>query len=132
MIRKLFGCASGSLSLVLIALLVVELAIIGTVAAQRRVAKTSNAERVVDLFRSNCARCHGADGRGQTPTGELYKSPNFTDAEWWRKHSSITGTRSLVRIVTSGRGGMPAFRKKLKRSEITALVNYIRRFRPRN
>ena len=132
MIRKLFSGASGSLSLVLIALLILELTIIGTVVAQRRAAKANNADHLVELFLANCARCHGADGRGHTPTGELYKSPNFTDAEWWRKQSSITGTRSLVRIVTSGKGGMPAFGKKLKRSEITALVNYVRHFRPQD
>jgi len=31
--------------------------------------------------------------------------------------------------VNRGKGGMPAFGKKLKRSEITRLVSYVRRFR---
>ena len=84
---------------------------------------------VVDLFRTNCARCHGADGRGDTPLGHTYNAPEFTDGEWWRKHSDITSTGQLVSIVNHGKGGMPAFGKKLKPSEIKLLVNYVRRFR---
>jgi len=82
-----------------------------------------------DLFRANCARCHGADGRGDTPLGHTYNSPDFTDNAWWQKHSDITSTKSLVRIVTNGKGGMPAFGKKLKSSEIKGLVGYVRKFR---
>jgi mono/diheme cytochrome c family protein len=88
--------------------------------------KTSATE---DLFRANCARCHGADGRGDTPLGHTYNSPDFTDNAWWQKHSDITGTKSLVSIVTKGKGGMPAFGKKLKSAEIKSLVNFVRRFR---
>lgn len=86
--------------------------------------------RTEDLFLNNCARCHGADGRGDTPLGHTYFSPDFTDQAWWQKHSDITSTRSLVSIVTNGQGGMPGFGKKLKSSDIKALVNYVRRFRP--
>jgi mono/diheme cytochrome c family protein len=84
-----------------------------------------------DLFRTNCARCHGADGRGDTPLGHTYNSPDFTDNAWWQKHSDITSTKSLVSIVMNGKGGMPAFGKKLKSVEIKGLVNYVRRFRKR-
>jgi mono/diheme cytochrome c family protein len=85
--------------------------------------------RIEDLYRTNCARCHGADGRGDTPLGHTYFSPDFTDNAWWQKHSDITGTKSLVSIITNGRGGMPGFGKKLKSADIKALVNYVRRFR---
>src|SRR6266436_4298618 len=71
---------------------------------------------VVDLFRNNCARCHGADGRGDTPLGHTYNSPDFTDPGWGQKHSNITNTRSLISIVIHGKGSMSAFGKKLARS----------------
>lgn len=61
--------------------------------------------------------------------GHTYKAPDFTDAEWWRKNSHITGTGSLVSIVSRGKGGMPAFGKKLKRTEIRSLVGYVRKFK---
>ena len=82
-----------------------------------------------ELFQANCARCHGADGRGDTPLGHTYNSPDFTDNAWWQKHSDITSTKSLVSIVTNGKGDMPGFGKKLKSSEIKGLVSYVRRFR---
>jgi mono/diheme cytochrome c family protein len=100
-----------------------------TAAPRQARSKSSNA-RADDLFKTNCARCHGADGRGDTPLGQTYQSPDFTDSEWWQKHSDITSTRSLVSIVTKGKGGMPAFGKKLKSTDIKLLVNYVRRFRP--
>ena len=98
--------------------------------AQRTSAQSKRSSTlIVDLFRTNCARCHGADGRGDTPLGHTYNAPDFTDAEWWRKHSEITSSGRLVSIVSHGKGGMPAFGKKLKPSEIRLLVNYVRRFR---
>ena len=84
---------------------------------------------VSDLFRNNCARCHGADGRADTPLGRTYQTPDLTDPEWWRKNAKITSTASLMAIVTNGKGGMPAFGKKLKRSEIRQLVGYARKFK---
>ncbi|HKP36211.1 MAG TPA: cytochrome c [Pyrinomonadaceae bacterium] len=84
---------------------------------------------VSDLFRNNCARCHGADGRADTPLGRTYSTPDLTDPEWWRKNSKIASTASLAAIVSQGKGGMPAFGKKLKRTEIRLLVGYVRKFK---
>jgi cytochrome c5 len=95
----------------------------------RRTSRSRVLRQVGDLFKSNCARCHGADGSGDTPLGHLYNAPDFTDPDWWQKHAAITSTRSLASIVSRGKGGMPAFGKKLTRPEINLLVNYVRRFR---
>jgi mono/diheme cytochrome c family protein len=85
--------------------------------------------KVNELFNRNCARCHGADGRGDTPQGHLFKAPDFTEVEWWKKNSSITSTRTLRSVVTRGKAAMPAFGKKLTKSEINLLVDRVRRFR---
>lgn len=82
-------------------------------------------ERAKSLFAEKCARCHGADGRGRTVTGEMLGIPDFTDGKWWKED------RSEARLITSvaeGRDEMPAFRRKLTRREIAALVAYVRRF----
>ena len=123
--------ATSGLGLLLLALLLVELTVLGATPPQRRrpTARSGSAGPGADLFRSNCARCHGDDGSGDTPLGHTFKAPDFTDAEWWRKHANISSTGSLVSIVSHGKGGMPAFAKKLKRNEIKLLVNYVRRFR---
>lgn len=89
----------------------------------------SGVRKVDDLFNRNCARCHGADGRADTPSGRLYQTPDLTDPEWWKKNSRLTSVRSLRSTVTKGKGGMPAFGRKLTRSEINLLVDRMRSFR---
>ena len=128
MIRNVKRLATSSLILLVLALLPVELVVRATPQRRRSPAK-SRGVPVGDLFRNNCARCHGSDGRGDTLLGHTYKTPDFTAQEWWRKNLNITGTDSLIAIVSRGKGGMPAFGRKLKRTEIRALVGYVRRFK---
>jgi cytochrome c5 len=128
MIGNVKRLAVTSLILLVLGLLPVELVIRATPQRRRSPAR-SRGVPVDDLFRNNCARCHGGDGRGDTPLGHTYKTPDFTDQEWWRKNSNIAGSASLVSIVSRGKGGMPAFGKKLSRTEIRSLVTYVRRFK---
>ena len=120
--------ASG-LVLLLLTFLLVEITVSRAMPQRRRSPAQARGEKVLDLYRTNCARCHGADGRGDTPLGHTYKSPDFTDPEWWRKNSNITSTAKLSEIVRRGKGGMPAFGKKLTRTEIRLLVGYVRKFK---
>lgn len=129
MIQSLMRLAFVSLVLFALALFLVDLTVSKATPPQRRPPVKPRASQVGDLFGNNCARCHGADGAGDTPLGHTYNTPDFTDPEWWRKHSNITSSRSLVSIVTNGKGGMPAYGKKLKTTEIRHLVAYVRRFR---
>ncbi len=96
--------------------------------SQRRVSATSSRQgaKPEALFRRNCSRCHGTDGRGQTTLGKLFNPPDFTDNEWWARHSN---TRELITIITHGKKNMPAFGKKLTRSQITSLGNYMQSFK---
>lgn len=81
--------------------------------------------RAKTVFQERCARCHGADGRGQTVVGGMLGVPDFTDAKWWKEDKS---DKRLITSVTEGKGEMPAFGKKLTRQEIRALVSHVRRF----
>src|SRR5882672_1579754 len=118
-----------SLVLIALALFLVDLTATRATPPQGRPAARSRGTQAGDLFRKNCARCHGADGAGDTPLGHTYNTPDFTDPEWWRKHSNITSAGSLVSIVSHGKGGMPAFGRKLTRAQIRNLVDYVRRFK---
>ena len=118
-----------SLILFTSALFLLDLTVTRATPPQKRSVAKSSRTQIGDLFRNNCARCHGADGAGDTPLGHTYNAPDFTDPDWWRKHSDITTTRSLLSIVSRGKGGMPAFSRKLTRGEIRHLVDYVRRFR---
>jgi len=82
-----------------------------------------------DLFRSNCARCHAADGRGDTALGHTFNAPDFTDPSSGENIPASQPPESLVSIVSHGKGGMLAFRKKLTSTEVRLLVVDVRRFK---
>jgi len=79
------------------------------------------------LYVANCARCHGADGQSNTPMGKVYDAPNLADAAWWKRERA--GDKRLHASIRDGRGGMPAFGKKLSKEEINALVALVKTFK---
>lgn len=83
------------------------------------------AAKIESVYLQHCARCHGADGRGETTLGKLYGIPNLTETALHSRFSD----KELSAIINSGQGGMPGFKKYLSKAEITALVAYVRRFR---
>jgi mono/diheme cytochrome c family protein len=97
----------------------------GAEAPQVKKSGGKQAAKIETVYRQNCARCHGADGRGETSLGKIYGSPNLTDADLHARFSN----KELSAIITSGQGGMPGFKKTLSKAEIAALVTYVRRFK---
>ena len=83
------------------------------------------AARGREVYMSNCARCHGADGMSHTSMGQMTEAPDLTDAAWQSRRSAAR----MIASVTNGRGEMPAFRRKLSRQEIAAAVAYVRALR---
>ena len=75
------------------------------------------------IYASTCARCHGADGRAQTPKGKQTGATDFTSAKW--QPNEARG----IRTITNGRGKMPSFKSTLSAEEIRAAWNYVRRFK---
>jgi mono/diheme cytochrome c family protein len=72
------------------------------------------------LFKQ-CAMCHGADGAGQTPAGKMMKVRDLR-ADAVQKQTDM----ELMKIISGGKGKMPAFGKKLTTAEITAVIAYLR------
>ena len=78
-----------------------------------------------ELFKEYCAKCHGEDGKGQTPKGKQLSARNFTDAEWQAEETDA----EFIEAVTEGKDDMPPFGKKLTREQIESLVkNDVRGF----
>jgi cbb3-type cytochrome c oxidase subunit III len=93
-------------------------------AAPEKKGKAAQLERGRTVYMQNCARCHGADGRAQTDTGQLYGAKDLTDASWWR--AERISDRRLLNSVTNGKkGGMPAYGKKLAKTDIAAVVAFV-------
>lgn len=78
------------------------------------------------LYVENCARCHGAEGRGDTPMGKLFKAKDLTDAGWWKRER--VSEKRLTASIRDGHKQMPAFGKKLSKAEIAALVALVKTF----
>jgi cytochrome c oxidase cbb3-type subunit 3 len=76
------------------------------------------------IYARNCARCHGADGRGDP---EIRKTmPNvrdFHDPAFLAHANNDT----IVSVVMAGKGQMPAFGKNLSLPKMQALSGYVRR-----
>lgn len=76
------------------------------------------ATRGDDLFVSNCASCHGMDGRGSRDIG----APNLTDADWL-----YGGDAADIRatIQNARNSHMPAWQGRLDDATIKALAVYV-------
>ena len=73
------------------------------------------------LYKTKCAACHGADGKGATAVGKADSIRDLGSADVQGQSDAVLNT-----IITSGKGKMPAYGKSLKPEEVTALVAYIR------
>jgi mono/diheme cytochrome c family protein len=78
------------------------------------------------LYKQKCAKCHGADGSGDTSLGRISNAPDFTDGGWWAKHSNAS---ERVNTITHGKKSMPAFGKKLTKAQIAGLAEYVQKFK---
>ena len=78
------------------------------------------------LYRQDCARCHGADGRGDPRSVQLEPHLDLT-------RSTMVGRSerwAIANRIGDGYQAMPGFSHRLEQDEIDALVDYTLRFRP--
>jgi mono/diheme cytochrome c family protein len=81
---------------------------------------SSNQSQGATIFKRNCERCHGADGKGTTSA----HTPNFTDAN---VQASLTDEQIQL-TITKGRPGtiMPSWSDKLSEQDIKIVAAYVR------
>ncbi|HMD50090.1 MAG TPA: DUF5777 family beta-barrel protein, partial [Bryobacteraceae bacterium] len=93
--------------------------VVDVAAGTVRLAEASNAsEPGADLFRQNCASCHGTDGRGIAQQG----TPNLTGAAVRGKSE-----QEIAGIIRNGKGGnMPAWSGKLTGAQIATLAHFVK------
>jgi mono/diheme cytochrome c family protein len=76
-------------------------------------------------YRASCARCHGADGRGDRRSVGLYPSLDLISSPIVRAGSHARGL--IYRRISDGWGAMPGFSHRLEREDIEDLVDYVLR-----
>jgi mono/diheme cytochrome c family protein len=72
-----------------------------------------------EIYTSNCASCHGEDGRSM-----ILGAANFSDQRFLANQSPS----DLYVSVTQGQGSMPAFQARLGKDDRWAVIDYIRTF----
>ena len=79
------------------------------------------AEDVAVLYKSKCAACHGANGKGDTPAGKKLGARDLHSPEVAKMSDT-----ELFEITKKGKEKMPAYDKKLTDDQIKSLIKYIR------
>ena len=82
----------------------------------------AKADTTEATYKAKCAMCHGADGKGETPTGKAMKVNDFA-SETVQKMSDA----DLTDAIAKGKGKMPAY-KTLTADQVKDLVAYVRSF----
>jgi cytochrome c6 len=85
------------------------------------VALADAAPGAAEIYKTKCASCHGADGSGQTPVGKSLKVSNLASPEVQKQSDS-----DMQKIISDGKGKMPAYKAKLSVADVSSLVAYIR------
>ena len=68
------------------------------------------------IYKSKCAMCHGADGKGQTPTGKVMKVRDLSSAEVQKMTD-----KEIATVIADGKGKMPPSKGKLSQAAIDAM-----------
>jgi mono/diheme cytochrome c family protein len=80
---------------------------------------------VADVYMTNCAACHGIDGKGQQLRVAMPTLPDFTNLVWQRRQSD----EQIIQQIQNGKLPlMPAFKAKLTGEEARWLAIYVRAF----
>jgi len=74
-----------------------------------------------EIYKGKCASCHGPDGAGATSIGKAMKVRDLRAADVQKQSDT-----DLQKIISDGKGKMPAYKDKLSVADISSLVAYIR------
>ena len=98
----------------------------------------TSATDVTLVYNTNCASCHGKDGRGDGPAaGPLNPAPRDFTRGIYKFRSTASGSLpsddDLVRVISEGLPGtsMPAWKARLTGVQIGALASHVKTFSPR-
>ncbi len=73
------------------------------------------------LYKTKCAMCHGAEGKGDTAMVKTLKLKDLSSDDVQNVHDSEMKT-----LIENGKGKMPAFKGKLTDKQIGDLIQFIR------
>jgi cytochrome c553 len=101
--------------------------IVATLAVSALAAKAADAK---EAYEKDCAKCHGADGKGETKMGRKYGAKDYTDA----KVQAELKDEAAIKAIKEGykdKDGKQVMKpaEGLSDDEVKALVAYMRKFK---
>ena len=81
----------------------------------------SVAETPAETYKTTCAMCHGAEGKGDTALGKNLHAKDLTSEEVQKKSNE-----ELSATILKGKENMPGFEGRLTQAQINGLVKFIR------
>jgi cytochrome c6 len=82
---------------------------------------TPAAAEAAATYKSKCAMCHGADGKGETPVGKKMGAHDFASPEVQKQTDD-----ERTAVIAKGKNKMPGFEKSMKEADVKEMVAYIR------
>jgi cytochrome c553 len=80
-----------------------------------------------DNFENHCAKCHGADGKGQTKMGKKLNVRDMTTAAYKKELDEAKALKSLKEgIKKDGKEIKKSFAGELSDADLQALIGYVK------
>lgn len=80
-------------------------------------------------YEKHCAKCHGADGKGQTKMGKKLKAKDYTDAKVQAEFKDDADFKAIKEGMKEGGKEVMKPSEGLSDEEIKALVSFMRTFK---
>jgi cytochrome c6 len=86
---------------------------------------------VAENWENHCAKCHGADGKGETKAGRKLQVKDYTNAKVQAEMQDAEMTKATVDGVRdkAGKERMKAYKEELTPEEIKELIAHIRKMK---
>ena len=90
------------------------------------VAITVRAADTQEIWDKSCAKCHGADGKGDTKMGKKMEVKDMTDAKYQESFNDDKAFKSIKEGIKDGDKTKMKAAENLSDSDIKALVTHVR------
>lgn len=102
---------------------------VGIMAVTLSLAFVAQAEDVKEVYAKECAKCHGADGKGDTKMGKKLGAKDYTDAKVQADMKDDKAFKAIKEGMKEGDKTLMKPSEGISDDQIKALVNFMKTFK---